>query len=60
MATALLAILAILKEILSLLWNEAAKPVKATVAPAVPASLRAAWNKRMLDKWKKSSLHSDE
>ena len=57
MATALLAIL---KEILSLLWNEAAKPVKATLAPVAPVSLRAAWNKRMLDKWKKSSLHSDE
>ena len=54
------AILAILKEILKLLWKDAVKPVKATVVPAVPRSLRDAWNKRMLDKWKKSSLHSDE
>ena len=57
MATALTAIL---REILKLLWNEAAEPVKASVAPVVPRKLRDAWNKRMLDKWKKSSLHSDE
>ena len=57
MATALLAIL---KEILKLLWNETTEPVKASVAPAVPKRLRDAWNKRMLDKWQKSSIHSDE
>ena len=57
MATALIAIL---REILSLLWNEAAKPVKATVAPVVPRKLRDAWKRRMLDKWEKSSLHSNE
>ena len=54
------ALLAILKEILKLLWDEAAKPVKATVAPAVPRKLRDAWKQRMLDKWQKSSLHSNE
>ena len=53
-------LLAILKEILSLLWNEAAEPVKATIAPAVPRKLRDAWKQRMLDKWEKSSLHSNE
>ena len=53
-------LLAILKEILSLLWNEAAEPVKATVAPAVPRKLRDAWKHRMLDKWKKSSIDSNE
>jgi hypothetical protein len=53
-------LLAILKEILSLLWNEAAEPVKATVAPAVPRKLRDAWKQRMLDKWEKSSIHSNE
>ena len=54
------ALIAILREILSLLWNEAAKPVKATVAPAVPRKLRDAWKQRMLDKWEKSSLHSNK
>jgi hypothetical protein len=54
------ALITILKEILKLLWNESTKPVKAAVAPAVPRKLRDAWNKRMLDKWQKSSLHSDE
>jgi hypothetical protein len=53
------ALITILKEILRLLWNEATEPVKATVVP-VPRKLRDAWNKRMLDKWKKSSLHSNE
>jgi hypothetical protein len=53
-------LLAILKEILSLLWNEATEPVKAAVAPAVPRKLRDAWKQRMLDKWQKSSLHTDE
>jgi hypothetical protein len=53
-------LLAILKEILSLLWNEAAEPVKASVAPAVPRKLRDAWKQRMLDKWEKSSIHSNE
>jgi hypothetical protein len=57
MATALIAIL---REILSLLWNESAKPIKAAVAPVVPRKLRDAWNKRMLDKWKKGSLYSNE
>lgn len=52
------ALVAILREILKLLWNEAAKPIKASVVPVVPRKLRDAWNKRMLDKWQKSSLHS--
>ena len=43
----------ILKEILKLLLNDAAKPVTATVAPAVPRKLRDAWVNGMLDKWKK-------
>ena len=54
------ALTAILREILKLLWNEAAEPVKASVAPVVPRKLRDAWNKRMLDKWKKGSLYSNE
>ena len=48
----------ILKEVLSLLVNEAAKPVTATVAPVVPRKLRDAWEQRMLDRFKKSSIHS--
>ena len=54
------ALLAILREILKLLLEDAATPVKATVAPAVPRKLRDAWKQRMLDKWQKSSLHSNE
>ena len=54
------AIIAILREILKLLWNEAANPVKASVAPVVPRKLRDAWKHRMLDKWKKSSIDSSE
>jgi hypothetical protein len=57
MATALLAIL---REILKLLLNEAATPVKASVASVVPRKLRDAWKQRMLDKWEKGSLHSNE
>ena len=57
MATALIAIL---REILSLLWNESAKPIKAAVAPVVPRKLRDAWKQRMLDKWKTGGIHSDE
>jgi hypothetical protein len=54
------ALITILREILNLLWNEATEPVKAAVAPVVPRKLRDAWDKRMLDKWKESSIHSDE
>jgi len=50
----------ILKEVLSLLVNEAAKPVTATVAPVVPRKLRDAWEQRMLDRFKKSSIHSPQ
>jgi len=57
MATALLAIL---REILKLLWNDAARPVKAAVAPVVPRKLRDAWKQRMLDKWQAGGIHSDE
>ena len=54
------ALLAILREVLKLLWNDAAQPVKVAVAPVVPRKLRDAWKQRMLDKWQAGGIHSDE
>lgn len=56
MATALLTIL---KEVLKLLWNDASTPLTASIAPAIPRRMRDAFEQRVLDKIKKSSLHSD-
>jgi hypothetical protein len=53
----LAAIITILKEVLKLLWNDASIPVAAAVAPAVPRRMRDAFEQRVLDKIKKSSLH---
>ena len=51
------AIITILKEVLKLLWNDASTPVAASVAPAVPRRMRDAFEQRVLDKIKKSSIH---
>jgi hypothetical protein len=51
------ALVAILKEILKLLWNESSTPIQASVAPAVPRMLRDAWEQRMRKRWEKSGIH---
>jgi hypothetical protein len=53
-------LIVILKEILKLLIDDATKPVKASVASAVPRKLRDAWEQRMLDRWKKSGIHTPD
>lgn len=53
------ALITILKEVLKLLWNDASTPLTASIAPAIPRRMRDAFEQRVLDKIKKSSLHSD-